>query len=257
MSQTLITDYLNRDTSISSQFSNLNLQDRSSPFIFGINSKLLPQNKQIPEPETVLFTHPDISPVYFPSVDQYGFYATKEIEAGTCILIEEGFVGESNTSIAKFLFHNKDIASRLYPRNHRPDLWSSFKECERKAAHNVWEWSPEKNAKNKIVFLPYTSMFNHSCTPNVDASQYSHWSQTHFRMSEGFAIYSTSFIPAGEELTISYGESVGHVKSSVFSWECNCGLSHEERLDNYNKSLRTVRECFSEDEMYIMSHILE
>jgi hypothetical protein len=222
-----------------------------------IRSKEFYDINPVKTPFTVIFKHDYIEPVYFKCEDKYALYATQDLYVGTLVLIERAFVKKRKSMLIALSVY-PEILEKLYPRTgQRPEanplelLWD-------KVDKNVFQWEDQgdpKHLKDTLALLPFLSMSNHSCNPNIDIVR---WLDSDFQdrpednfLNGGYAVYTTQPVKKGEELCISYGVEVGHTPTQnsqcVHSWTCRCGMDEEERRIKFDASNKLAFECWEED----------
>ena len=199
--------------------------------------------------------------VYYNRVkDEFKMVAREFIPKGTLLCIEEAFIG-SGPYLINILQHNPWLTKELYPRT--PEEYTTptsllrytTSDLLKKINHNGWDWYSEKtdplSMQSAVGLCPYISKCNHSCTPNAFTLKITNIRNVLDEYTAGFVLYCVEDVKEGEEITISYGDTIGHspclkdgyveLKKRTFDWECLCGMSLRERgklLDNHLKRCR-------------------
>jgi SET domain-containing protein len=184
------------------------------------------------------FIHPNIYFTY--DNNQISTIASEPIDKGVLIILEEGIVGKTKEVVRKMSF-NEDLNGLLYPRENT-DNKSDFEFNRQKYNYNAFEW----NEKEKTFALFYTiRRINHRCNPNTFVIEVPNKKQCLF------ALFTVKDIKQGEEISISYGENIGHSNHTIFNWKCDCNLDNMQRLRLFTKNQKSVADYLKFEYHYL------
>uniref|UniRef100_A0A6C0HDP8 SET domain-containing protein n=1 Tax=viral metagenome TaxID=1070528 RepID=A0A6C0HDP8_9ZZZZ len=184
------------------------------------------------------FIHPNISFTY--DNNQISTIASEPIDKGVLIMLEEGIVGKTKEVIRKMSF-NEDLNALLYPRENT-DNKSDFEFNRQKYNYNAFEW----NEKEKTFALFYTiSRINHRCNPNSFVVEVIN------HRKPLFALFTVKDIKQGDEISISYGEDIGHSNHTIFNWKCECELDKIQRLKTFTKNQKLASDYLKFEYHYL------
>ena len=213
----------------------------------------------------VYYSHPLVEIQYDKLHDNYKMVATSFIPENSCLLLEKGFCGNIDECVTYML--RKECISytdQCYPRTseflstyHKYFLKESEEDkqttncinvedknkliswCKQKCSSNAWEWNRAKDKKNGLFYA--CSKINHNCNPNCHIVE---GDQFQFNDLEScILLFNKRPLEKYEEITISYWYETGHVQNlkSVFNWNCQCGISEQERKYIFNEVYKTVK----------------
>lgn len=206
----------------------------------------------------VLYRNDHICVMYDRVKDNFKMVATQFIPKGTLLCIEEAFIG-SGPYLISILQHNRELAKELYPRKkeelHTPSslLQYTTNQLIQKINHNAWDWYSEKtdplSMQSASGLCPYISKCNHSCTPNAFTLKIVNIRNIIDEYTAGFVLYAVNDILEKEEVTISYGDTVGHLFEyySTFSWKCNCNTTVSQRSELLSSHLKRCKRWWNQD----------
>jgi hypothetical protein len=75
---------------------------------------------------------------------------------------------------------------------------------------------------------------NHNCDPNTFVVEVKNLGKPLF------AVFSIKDIKSGDEISLSYGDDVGHSNHTIFNWKCDCNYTDIERKRIFNKAQKSA-----------------
>lgn len=174
--------------------------------------------------------------------DYHMITAKKTIPCNTLLLLEHVFTGDFDQCLL-LIRDNQYLYDTMHPRvTSGNDTNEQTETADQNAPTKKWKTESEENKQtyalvkttrncigaklDNIFFGEYMSKFNHACLPN--SVFFCAVSRNHHGTRHNYiAVYSTSNIAEGDEITINYGPNRGHDESDDFV--CECGQSDVKR----------------------------
>lgn len=142
--------------------------------------------------------------------------AQTSISPGTLLILEHGLHGDQ-TYVLRVVSANDELQQSLYPRTG---------DCAEEQVHcNVFRGDSNDNVR----LFKDISAFNHKCSPNAVCVKAGRIEFCKDYVACFGAVYAIKRIAKGEEICISYGSEVGHRGEDQYKFQCDCGLTADQR----------------------------
>lgn len=163
--------------------------------------------------------------------------ATKNIDSGELLLLEHAFVAHPNI-VTKLVDADATFFNAYYPRTTQWKLESQQSLAHEKVEYNIAQVDDVDGAIG-VDFV----QFNHACDPVAGFGFKSIFFGRHKIVV--ICIFAIKPILAGENITIHYGNDVGHIESYPYS--CKCLLLKKNRQEIFKTHVSTIKSMLESD----------
>ena len=169
------------------------------------------------KPTHVVYRHPRLVIVQDPITGNRKVVVTTSVKGGVLLLLEHLITDtDDGRVLVNVVAQDTTLGQVLAPRSPGTTSWTKVRT---NAFHH----------DGRLALGQDISSFNHSCMSNartwVTACEILGANYT----ATFISVYAYQDIAAGEEVTISYENDIGHDESRHHSFECTCGLDKDQR----------------------------